>query len=145
MCRLRNIAKCDYQESVTTRQTDGQTPDKVIPMWRYASQATQKYMDVLSVWCFSVNWVFEELHSSRVALIVKVWLPVECVNSTGKYMDRHSNSRADTRQSNPYNVVNKWRQHKTFVIHLQFQSPYLHNFHHCSIQSRCRTLDFVAK
>ena len=35
----------DYQESVTTGQTDGQTdrhrPDKVIPMCRYASQATQ--------------------------------------------------------------------------------------------------------
>ena len=34
--------KCDYQENVTTGQTDGQTPDKVIPMCRYASQATQK-------------------------------------------------------------------------------------------------------
>ena len=36
----------DYQESVTTgqthRQTERQTPDKVIPMCRYASQATQK-------------------------------------------------------------------------------------------------------
>ena len=50
MCCLRNIAMCDYQESVTTgqthRQTDGQTDrqtlDKVIPMCRYASQATQK-------------------------------------------------------------------------------------------------------
>ena len=49
MCRLRNIAMRDYQESVTTGQThrqtnrwmDGQTPDKVIPMCRYASQATQ--------------------------------------------------------------------------------------------------------
>ena len=43
---LRNIAKCDYQESVTTGlthgQTDRQTPDKVIPMCCYASQATQK-------------------------------------------------------------------------------------------------------
>ena len=38
MCRLRNIAMRDYQE----RQTDRQTPDKVIPMCRYASQATQK-------------------------------------------------------------------------------------------------------
>ena len=38
MCRLRNIAMRDYQESVTTRQT----PDKVIPMCRYALQATQK-------------------------------------------------------------------------------------------------------
>ena len=38
MCRLRNIAmprKCDYR-------TDRQTPDKVIPMCRYASKATQK-------------------------------------------------------------------------------------------------------
>ena len=54
MCRLRNIAMRDYQESVTTGQTDRQTdrrtdgrtdrqpPDKVIPMCRYASQATQK-------------------------------------------------------------------------------------------------------
>ena len=42
MCCLRNIAMCDYQESVTTGQTDRQTPDKVIPMCRYASQATQK-------------------------------------------------------------------------------------------------------
>ena len=36
----------DYQESVTTGQTDRwtdrQTPDKVIPMCRYASQVTQK-------------------------------------------------------------------------------------------------------
>ena len=50
MRRLRNIAMRDYQESVTTRQTRGrtdgwtdrQTHDKVIPMCRYASQATQK-------------------------------------------------------------------------------------------------------
>ena len=42
MCRLQNIAMCDYQKSVTTRQTDGQMPDKAIPMCRYASQATQK-------------------------------------------------------------------------------------------------------
>ena len=36
----------DYHESVTTKQTHGQrerqTPDKVIPMCRYALQATQK-------------------------------------------------------------------------------------------------------
>ena len=47
MCRLRNIhvAMCDYQESVTTGQTNRHThrqmPDKAIPMCRYASQATQ--------------------------------------------------------------------------------------------------------
>ena len=50
MCRLRNIAMRDYLKSVTTgqtdtgtdRRTDRQTPDKVIPMCPYASQATQK-------------------------------------------------------------------------------------------------------
>ena len=55
MCRMRNIAMCyqgkrDYQENVTTGQTDRrmdertdcQTPDKVIPICRYASQVTQK-------------------------------------------------------------------------------------------------------
>ena len=51
MCRLRNIAMRDYQESVTIGQTDArthrQTPDKVIPMCRYASQATQKKNDIL--------------------------------------------------------------------------------------------------
>ena len=38
----RKLAMRDYKESVTTRQTDRQTPDKVIPMCGYASQATQK-------------------------------------------------------------------------------------------------------
>ena len=44
MCRLQNIAMRDYQESVTTGQTQRQT-DKLIHMCRYASQATQQ-----SVW-----------------------------------------------------------------------------------------------
>ena len=46
MCPLQNIAMRDYQESVTTEQTDThrQKPDKVIPMCLYASQATQKHM-----------------------------------------------------------------------------------------------------
>ena len=45
MCRLRNIAMRDYQESVTTGQMDGQTDaGEVIPMCRYASQATQKLL-----------------------------------------------------------------------------------------------------
>ena len=50
MYRLRNIAMRDYQKSATNgqthrqtnRRTDSQTPDKAIPMCRYASQATQK-------------------------------------------------------------------------------------------------------
>ena len=37
MCRLRNIAVCDYQESVTTGQTDGQTDagqsDPYVPLY----------------------------------------------------------------------------------------------------------------
>ena len=46
-CRLQNIALRDYQESVTTgqtdRQTDGQTDaGQSDPMCRFASQATQK-------------------------------------------------------------------------------------------------------
>ena len=56
MCRLRNIAMRDYQKSVTTGQTDGQTdrqtPDKVIPMCRYASQATQKFEGISYVKSF---------------------------------------------------------------------------------------------
>ena len=46
MCRLRNIALESVTDGQTDRQmdrkTDGRTTDKVIPMCRYASQATQK-------------------------------------------------------------------------------------------------------
>ena len=60
MCRLPNIAMRDYQESVTTGQTrtDRQMPDKVIPMYRYASQATQPELS-------------ERQHSSPAATICK--------------------------------------------------------------------------
>ena len=52
---LYGVHKRDYQESVTIGQTDArtharthrQTPDKVIPMCRYASQATQKEHELL--------------------------------------------------------------------------------------------------
>ena len=37
-----SFGKCDRKVWQTDRQTDGQTTDKVIPMCRYASQATQK-------------------------------------------------------------------------------------------------------
>ena len=62
MCRLRNIAlesvteKCDRRtDRRTDRQTYGQTDgrtggrtmDKVIPMCRYASQASQKCTSIL--------------------------------------------------------------------------------------------------
>ena len=50
MCRLRNIAMHDYQESVTTGQTDRH---RQTDAGRYASQATQKYCHkehILQVW-----------------------------------------------------------------------------------------------
>ena len=48
MCRLRNIAIHDYQESMTTgqthRRTDGQTDaGQMIPMCCYVSQATHTH------------------------------------------------------------------------------------------------------
>ena len=49
MCCLRNIHMRDYQESVTTGQTYRQMPDKVIPMCRYALQATQKAQSFLII------------------------------------------------------------------------------------------------
>ena len=48
---VHSYGMCDYQESLTTRQTDGQTPDKVIPMCHYALQATQKPYSPLQCTC----------------------------------------------------------------------------------------------
>ena len=48
--------KCDYW---TDRQTHGQTPDKVIPMYRCASQATQTGTQQLLKWSYlylDKNW-----------------------------------------------------------------------------------------
>ena len=46
MCRLVKHSSVSVTDGRTDRQTDGQTDrqttDKVIPMCRYASQATQK-------------------------------------------------------------------------------------------------------
>ena len=60
MCRLRNKAMRDYQESVTTGQTDRQMDrqmlDKVIPMCRYALQATQT-LSFLSIPLFSLSGI----------------------------------------------------------------------------------------
>ena len=59
MCRLRNIAMHDYQESVTTGQTDRWTDrqtDKVIPMCHNASQATQKLSDYMFRY-YSIDYI----------------------------------------------------------------------------------------
>ena len=56
MCRPRNIAMHDYHESVTTKKVrlpDRQTPDKMIPMCRYAWQATQKSWISQLIWHIS--------------------------------------------------------------------------------------------
>ena len=65
MCHLRNIAICDYQESVTT----GQTPDKVIPMCRYASQTTQK--DFLKA--ITGNTVHQGKFCHFISIILTLW------------------------------------------------------------------------
>ena len=51
-------AKHSYA-SVTDRQTDGQRTDKVIPMCRYASQATQKSIFIIMVTVkFTNTWTY---------------------------------------------------------------------------------------
>ena len=58
MRRLRNIAMRDYQVWLpdTDRHTDRQMPDKVITIWRYASQATQKNTTKLSQTLLTSNF-----------------------------------------------------------------------------------------
>ena len=46
---LLNIAMRDYQESVTTGRMDRQMPDKVIPLCRYASHATQDILGLIQL------------------------------------------------------------------------------------------------
>ena len=79
MCRLRNIAMCDYQESMTTGQTHGQTdtqtdrqtPDKVIPMCLYASQTTQ-YISVGGSARDSGDFLFTDLSKgTKMTMSVK--------------------------------------------------------------------------
>ena len=59
MCRLQNIAIGDFQESVTIGQMDRQTPDKVILMCCYPSQATQKDLVKVHV-SFRMHFVLRE-------------------------------------------------------------------------------------
>ena len=70
MCHLQNIAMRDYQESVTTGQTHThrQTPDKVIFMCHYASQATQKLSDlpIFSLKIYDLTVGFSIFHCLNV-------------------------------------------------------------------------------
>ena len=58
MCRLQNIAMRDYQESVTTGQTDRQMEGQTDPRQSdpYASQATQK------LYAFPISFVTPAPH-----------------------------------------------------------------------------------
>ena len=75
MCRLQNIAMHDYQESVTTGQTDRQTPDKVMPMCRYASQATQKGF------IFSTDDATDYATGLNIYELANLKLELECKNN----------------------------------------------------------------
>ena len=79
--------KCDYRTDARTHgQTDRQTPDKVIPMCRYALQATQK---------------FRGMHMSP-AKHSYVWLPRKCDYRTDTPTDWQTDRQTDTGQSDPY-------------------------------------------
>ena len=70
MCRLQNIAMGDFQESVTIGQMDRQTPDKVIPMCCYASQATQKDLVKVHV-SFRMHFVLRESFGLKLCYVHK--------------------------------------------------------------------------
>ena len=88
MCRLGNIAMSDYQESVTTRQTERQTPDKVIPMCRYGSQATQK-----------VCLAFTAIYDYSTISIVCYQNGVKCYNILKNIHEYFETNSSSARQS----------------------------------------------
>ena len=77
---LYGVHKHDYQESVTIGQTDArtharthrQTPDKVIPMCRYASQATQKWYGVKGLVTRNTHVKYESPASYMSIVMTKV-------------------------------------------------------------------------
>ena len=77
MCRLRNIAMRDYQESVTTGQTDRwtdrQTLDKVIPMCHYASSTETNFSQIYN----NIVAAFRGMHGLP-AKHSYAWLPRKC-------------------------------------------------------------------
>ena len=89
---------CETQLCVTTkkmwlpdRQTDKQTPDKVILMCRYASQGTQKN----PIWMKDFD--FRIMHMSP-AKHIYAWLPRKCDCRT----DRWTDGQTEAGQSDPY-------------------------------------------
>ena len=114
MCRPRNIAMRDYQESVTT----GQTPDNVI---RYASQETQKLeIGQIHDWanqsqiCFGGKY---DWANSRLYTVFQPHLDLEagdnqslkCNESEIFYIQHHPISKLPVckiEQTYPYNTTN---------------------------------------
>ena len=54
MCRLRNIAMRDYQESVTTGQTDTGQSDPYVPL-SFAGDTKMAILDYVPTKCISVS------------------------------------------------------------------------------------------
>ena len=77
---LYGVHKRDYQESVTIGQTDArtharthrQTPDKVIPMCRYASQATQKLEQTAVIVKYKFIKCKQSVEGSIISQILKL-------------------------------------------------------------------------
>ena len=107
MFRLRNIAKRDYQESVTSGQTDRQTPDKVIPMCHYALQAT--HLLTLNF----VNHVKESSIKKKMSLAPNSKVHKFCLFSAGGYDKNLHLDRASVECYDP--ATDEW----TFVSEME--------------------------
>ena len=93
MRRLRNIAMHDYQESVTIGQTqhwqtDRQTSDKVIPMCRYASQATQKVLCNLNIKHINIRSMLNEDYK-HMQQYIQYYFKYYLVNSLHRKVECH--------------------------------------------------------
>ena len=72
---------CDYQESVTTRQTDERQMNKVIPMCRHASQATQQSDPFKSIKPFHYTTEVASTLLKKISIYVSVY-STEYINNT---------------------------------------------------------------
>ena len=97
---LRNIAMPDYQKKCdyrtdrqtggrTDRQTDRPMPDKVNPMCRYVSQATQKWFKSIHCNSHSISiWFLGQPHFSPACLLYlkyRIWCRESCFRFLSSY------------------------------------------------------------
>ena len=119
MCRLRNIAMHDYQESMTTGQTD-RCRTKVIPMCRYASQATQKidiylhhvFIHALKLYLSSFTGIFQGCFGGRMLAP----FPMEKVPIFSQRVDEISKSETSQSFSNFSSLINEYFEHSKMTI-----------------------------